>query len=140
MVENEKINLARIALIVTGDNLPMERISQLLELQPPRVIHSGDLLNKLPEIRAQDDEWIHMIDLDTPNGRDEHMKELLIHLMQHKPQLDEVRGMGEARLRLRVQSDYAQMVYGLEPETIHELYETGLALDVSSVSWGEIGI
>ena len=140
MRENEKIDLARSAVIVTGKDLPMDEISSLLALQPTRIIRTGDLLNRLPEIRATDDEWIHMIDLDTPNGRDEHMKEFLLHLIDRKTEMEQVKKLGEVRLRLRVQSDYAQMVYGLEPETIHELDEAGLPLDVSSVSWGEIGI
>ncbi len=140
MVENDKISMARIALIITGSDLPMEEIGKLLELTPTRVVRKGDLLNRLPEIRAQDDEWIYMIDLDTPVGRDENMSVFLQHLISHRKALDTIAVYGEARLRLRVQSDYAQMVYGLEKETIHELDDAGLDLDVASVSWGEVGI
>ena len=44
------------------------------------------------------------------------------------------------KLRLYVQSDYAQMSYRLMPETLSRLVATGLPLDVTSMSWGEIGI
>ena len=44
------------------------------------------------------------------------------------------------QLRLYVQSDYAQMSYRLMPETLSRLVATGLPLEVSSMSWGELGI
>ena len=44
------------------------------------------------------------------------------------------------KLQLNVQSDYAQMSYRLMPETLSRLVATGLPLDVSSMSWGELGI
>lgn len=42
-------------------------------------------------------------------------------------------------LRLYVQSDSIQMVYQLMPETLELLSRLGLGLEVSSLSWGEIG-
>ena len=39
-----------------------------------------------------------------------------------------------------MQSDYAQMAYQLMPETMEKVVAIGLPLNVSSLSWGEVGM
>ena len=131
---------ARFALIFHGTDLPMDQISQLLDLQPTRCVRAGELLNRLPELRAEDDEWIYAIDLNAPMGEDQALNQILQHLIERSCSLHMAESLGRLTLRLHIESDYAQMVYTLMPETIHRLMEIGLPLEVTSLSWGEIGI
>ena len=140
MSENSRVRQARLALIVSGEELPFDEISSLLQLAPTRLVRRGDLLNRLPEIRSREDEWIHLLELETPKGRDEKLSRFLGYLIGRKEELEKIRAFGDVRLRMRIQSDYAQMSYSLESETIHEMDEIGLPLDITSISWGEIGI
>ncbi|MBQ8161370.1 MAG: DUF4279 domain-containing protein [Clostridia bacterium] len=138
--ETSRINHASIALLVTGREIDAQKITELLEMEPTRVIHEGDLLNRLPEIRARDDEWMYVLQLEKPKGRDETLLGLLQHLMDKKAELQEIRDFGAVALRLTVQSNRAQMAYSLSPDTIEALHRVGLPLDVSSLSWGEVGM
>ncbi len=136
----EKINHCSLMLMVIGADLPMDEISDMLRIQPTSVIRKGDIINKLPRMVAGEDEWVYAHDLESPHGRDEIMKGILEKLRESREGLEKVKQFGEVRLRLRVQSDYAQMAYCLMPETLSDLASIGLPLDISSISWGEIGM
>ncbi len=131
---------ARFALILTGEQVPMDEAETLLELKPTRVIRKGEIINRLPEIAAATDEWVHGIPLYHPMDEEPELNELLGHLCQRKAALGRLRARCGVTLRLYVQSDYAQMTYQLVPETLQRLVELGLPLEVSSLSWGETGI
>ena len=98
------------------------------------------MLNRLPQIVAGEDEWIYAQELESPQGRDEIMRGILQNIGKSKSGLEKVKQYGEIRLRLHVQSNYAQMAYCLMPETLSDLAAIGIPLDISSVSWGEIGM
>ena len=68
------------------------------------------------------------------------MRTILEKIAQSRDGLEKVKQYGEVRLRLHVQSNYAQMAYCLMPETLSDLARIGIPLDISSVSWGEIGM
>ena len=104
------------------------------------MIHKGDLLNRLPEIIANEDEWILITQLENPQGRDDILGGLLKKLISKKKELSEIAEFGQVRLRLRVQSDYVEVSYSLMPETVELMCELGLPLDISTVSWGEVGL
>ena len=140
MTNLDKINHASLALLVIGANLPMEEISSMLDMQPTKTIHQGDIINRLPQMIAGEDEWVYLQELESPQGRDEIMRMLLEKLQNVKEGLQSVKKFGEVRLRLHVQSDYAQMAYCLMPETLADLASIGLPLDISSISWGEISL
>ena len=140
MTENDKINHASLALMVIGANLPLDEITNTLGIEPTKLIHQGDILNRLPLIVAGEDEWIYAQELESPQGRDEIMRTILEKIAQSRDGLEKVKQYGEVRLRLHVQSNYAQMAYCLMPETLSDLARIGIPLDISSVSWGEIGM
>ena len=126
--------------MITGSGMDMDKISGMLDMQPTRVIYKGDLLNRLPEIIANEDEWILITQLENPQGRDDILGGLLKKLISKKKELSEIAGFGQVRLRLRVQSDYVEVSYSLMPETVELMCELGLPLDISTVSWGEVGL
>ena len=138
MADLGRIGEARFALLVTGEQLPMEEITDLLGLTPNHTVRKGDLLNKLPEVIAQTDEWIYTVPLVDPIGVDSVLTDILEGLSQRVPQLNRVKELGSLTLRIHLQSDFAQMVYRLTPETMGRLVEIGLPLEVSSLSWGEV--
>ena len=140
MTENDKINHASLALMIIGANLPMDDITETLGIKPTKVIRQRDILNSLPQIVAGEDEWIYAQELESPQGRDEIMRGILQNIAKSKDGLEKVKQFGEVRLRLHVQSNYAQMAYCLMPETLSDLAAIGIPLDISSVSWGEIGM
>lgn len=140
MLENSRVNVARFSLIVEGDNLPIDEIGAKLELQPTRIIHKGDTLNRLPLIVAPADEWTFTMPLTDPEGLDSQLNHVLAQLILHQDELANMAQNWKCTLRLFVQSDYAQIAYRLMPETLQRLVAIGLPLDVSSVSWGEVGI
>ena len=140
MTEHDKINQASLTLMVVGANLPLDEITKILGIEPTRVIRQGDVLNRLPQVIAGEDEWLYIRELESPQGRDEIMKGILEQIRRCRDGLEKVKQCGEIRLRLRVQSDYAQMAYCLMPETLQDLASIGLPLDITSISWGEVGV
>ena len=140
MADNNRLDVARFSLIVEGDGLPIEEISKALELEPTRVIRKGDLLNRLPLIEASADEWTYTMQLSSPDGVDSQLNHLLAELILHQDAMADLARDWKFTLRLYVQSDYAQIAYRLMPETLQRLVALGLPLDVSSLSWGEVGI
>lgn len=137
-MENSHVNEARFSLMIEGQNLPMEEIEAALELRATRVIHKGEVLNRLPLIKAPDDEWTHTVALVSPDGVDTQLNHMLAELVLHREELAQMAAQWKVTLRLYVQSDYAQMAYRLMPETLQRLVAVGLPLDVSSLSWGEV--
>ena len=47
----------RFSLILEGTDLPVAEIEQKLGIQPTKIIRKGDVLNKLPLMIAECDEW-----------------------------------------------------------------------------------
>ena len=138
---SHNVGESRFSLILEGDNLPAERITQELRLEPTRVIRKGDVLNRLPLMTAEHDEWARTIDLTNAESTDTALNDLLAQLIVQHAALKALADSGiRVSLRLYVQSDYAQMSYRLMPETLSRLVATGLPLEVTSISWGELGI
>lgn len=130
----------RFSFIIEGEGLPVDEIAAQLGLEPTKVIRQGDMLNRLPEIIAGADEWVHTVDLSAPEGVDEGLNGLLATLMAHREPLEAIKAQWKASLRLYVQSDYAQIAYSLMPETLQKLVAVGLPLEVSTLSWGVVDI
>ena len=140
MADNNRLDVARFSLIVEGDGLPIDEISQALDLEPTRVIHKGDMLNRLPLVEAAADEWTYTMTLSSPDGVDSQLNHLLAQLIFHQDALADLARDWKFTLRLFVQSDYAQIAYRLMPETRQRLVALGLPRDGSSLCWGEVGI
>ena len=131
----------RFSLILLGNELPAAEIENTLGIQPTSIVRKGDLLNKLPLMIAERDEWAHTISLTNSQDTDTALNDLLAKIILHAGSFKVFEEKGICvQLRLYVQSDYAQMSYRLMPETLSRLVATGLPLEVSSMSWGELGI
>ena len=135
-----KLSEARFALIFEGDDVPTDEIGKLMNLKPTKVVHKGDVMNKLPEIIALTNQWVYAIALTHPMGRDPELNVFLRYLTDRKDALQKLSERCRLFLRMYVQSDYAQMTYLLTHETLHCLSDVGLRLEVSSLSWGETGL
>lgn len=131
---------ARFSLIIRGERLPFAELSRVLELGKARIVHRGEVLNQLPRIEAPEDEWVYSLELTTPEGEDAALNGLLTSLDAHRERLRALCDAYRVTMRLYVQSDRAQIAYRLMPETLAKLAATGLPLDITSISWGEIGI
>lgn len=135
-----KVGEARFSLIIHGESLPMEDIEAKLGLRATRVIHKGEVLNRLPLIEAPADEWVYTVPLTEPEGTDVEWNSLLSHLESRADALAALRESCTVTLRLYIQSDYAQIAYRLSPETMGKLVALGMPLSISSLSWGEVAI
>ena len=135
-----KVGEARFSLIIHGDGLSVENIESNLGLKATRMIRRGEVLNRLPLIEAQADEWVYTVPLTDPEGTDAEWNSLLSHLTSRKEALAALRESCSVTLRLYVQSDYAQIAYCLSPETMGKLVALGMPLSISSLSWGEVAI
>lgn len=134
------VNEARFSLIVQGDGLDVNRIESSLGLKATRMIRKGEELNRLPLVVAPEDEWVYAISLTEPEGADGEWNALLSRLQERREQLTALKQNYQVTLRMYVQSDYAQMAYQLMPETMEKVVAIGLPLNVSSLSWGEVGM
>ena len=134
------VNEARFSLIVQGDGLDVNRIESSLWLKATRMIRKGEELNRLPLVVAPEDEWVYAISLTEPEGTDGEWNALLSRLQERREQLNALKQTYQVTLRMYVQSDYAQMAYQLMPETMEKVVAIGLPLNVSSLSWGEVGM
>ena len=134
------VNEARFSLIVQGDGLDVNRIESSLGLKATRMIRKGEELNRLPLVVAPEDEWVYAISLTEPEGTDGEWNALLSRLQERREQLNALKQTYQVTLRMYVQSDYAQMAYQLMPETMEKGVAIGLPLNVSSLSWGEMGM
>lgn len=138
--KQETINEARFYLTIHGDNLPVEQIEAGLKVRATRLIRKGEELNRLPLIVAAEDEWQYAVALTAHHGQDAGLNDLLTLINDRAELLQPMKEKGQVSLRLYVQSDRAQMAYQLMPETLAKIVATGLPLDVSSLSWGEVKI
>ena len=134
------VNEARFSLIVQGDGLDVDRIESSLGLKATRMIRKGEELNRLPLVVAPEDEWVYAVSLTEPEGADGEWNALLSRLQERREQLTALKQNYQVTLRMYVQSDYAQMAYQLMPETMEKVVAIGLPLNVSSLSWGEVGM
>lgn len=130
---------ATFSLMIRGDALPFEDLQARLTLEGEvRTVRKGEELNRLPLIVAPEDELVYTIPLTVPEGEDPRLTEMLTQLMACKDVMAELTAAYRVNLRMYVQSDRAQIAYRLMPETLSKLVATGLPLDVTSLSWGEI--
>ena len=131
---------ARFSLIIRGQQLPFEELSRQLDKADARMVRQGDVLNQLPRIVAPEDEWVYTVALTNPEGEDAALNALLADMDARQAQLKQIAATCQVTMRLYIQSDRAQIAYRLMPETLKRLVSTGLPLDITSLSWGEIGI
>lgn len=131
---------ARFSLIFRGEKLDFDGITAQIALTPTATVRRGEVLNRLPRIEAQEDEWMYAIPLTTPEGADAELNALLTHVASRREEIAALASAAQVTMRLYVQSDRAQIAYRLMPETLRKLVETGLPLDLTSLSWGEIGM
>lgn len=130
---------ATFSLIIRGDELPFDVLQERLALDGDvRKVRKGEELNRLPLIVAPEDELVWTIPLTEPEGEDPRLTEMLAQLVARKDVMAELTAAYRVNLRMYVQSDRAQIAYRLMPETLSKLVATGLPLDVTSLSWGEI--
>ncbi len=139
-VTKRKIAESRIALLLRAPELDFDAISSALGLQATATRRKGDLINRLPEIVAEADEWAYIVPLNAPEGEDEALNALLECMLSHQAEIAELEKTAQITLRLHVQSDHAQIAYCLMPETLRKLASTGLPLQVSTLSWGEVAL
>ena len=140
MAEQAAIGQMQFALMIYGTALDMEALDAQLALTHTRCVRKGDVLNRLPRLEATEDLWAVEIALSNPEGTDEELNALLATLTAHRDALAALSQTCRVLLRMYVHSDRAQIAYRLMPETLQRLCETGLPLDVTSLSWGEIGL
>ena len=107
-------------------------------LKSTDVRHKGEVINRLPQIVAEHDEWYHEIELTESNDVDTAMNDLLETLAQHKEKLSALQDRYAIILRMHVKSDYARIFYRLMPDTLARLAKTGVPLEVSVLSWGKM--
>jgi len=138
MSGSTKIAEARISLLIRGEALDFDAIEAVLGLQATAVRRKGDLINRLPEIIADEDEWVYSIELYHPDGEDASLNAMLENLLAHQDELKKLEQAADIALRMYVQSDHAKIAYLLMPETLRKLAATGLPLQVSTLSWGEV--
>ncbi len=132
-----QLSSARISLILSGDSCEPAEVENLLGYQPTRLVRKGELVSRLPALKAAETEWRHAVPLTRPIGRDDEMDSFLRELIEKKPLLEQLEAKGmRVTLRLYVQSDSVQMVYQLTPETLQLLARLGMPIEVSSISWG----
>lgn len=129
---------ARFSVIVTGSELPTEELTNYLALQPTRILRKGDRISAKVNVLAGHDEWIYTVDVHNADGADGEILRVLKHLREHKAGLTAARRVGELKVVLHVQSDYAQMFFNIAPETMAILLELNMPLAISALSWGEV--
>lgn len=129
---------SQLVLLISGDGIDFEAISDALGLKSTDVRHKGEVINRLPQIVAEHDEWYHEIELTESNDVDTAMNDLLETLAQHREKLSALQDRYAIILRMHVKSDYARIFYRLMPDTLARLAKTGVPLEVSVLSWGKM--
>ena len=138
MSAEKKIDEARMSLLVSADSLDFDAVSAALGLEATATRRKGELMNRLPEIIAEQDEWACAVDLNHPHGEDDQLNSLLESMLAHSDAIEALKQTAQVSLRMYVKSDHAQIAYSLMPETLRKLAATGLPLQVSTLSWGEV--
>lgn len=128
----------RFSVIVTGEELPMGKLTELLGLEPTRTLRKGDRISAKVNVLAGHDEWICAADVHDPDGADSVIVQTLEHLIQNRKGFEAAKSVGEVKLVLYVQSDYAQMQFSIAQETMRKLLELSMPLTISALSWGEV--
>ena len=129
---------SRFSVVISGDNLPLDSFEKELDLVPTRMMRRGDPLKRGVPLLTAHDEWLYTVPTHDSVGPDSAVNDLLSHLLVHKDALKKLSETYEVKLRLYVQSDYAQMSFFLSPETMKNVIALDMPLEISSLSWGEV--
>lgn len=136
-----KLDESRFSLIIAGQGLPMDALTDAVGMNPSKVIREGDVIARIPSpVIAEKDQWMYSVPLSNDMGTDEVLNAALVHLAGRREALLELAARYTVTMRLFVKSDMARMVYDLTPETLQNLCAVGLPLEISSMSWGQLGI
>lgn len=143
MAEERKIARepkSELALLIKGEGLNFDEISQKLALAATDTLRAGELLVRIPSMRTSLDEWTYAVELKNSINVDHTMSELFEHLLGKKDILHALQEHCEIVLRLYVRSDYASIFYRLMPENLLRLSQLGMPLEVSVLSWGQVSL
>ena len=139
-MSSEHVYRHEFALIVRGDGLDFDRISQQLSLPASKTLLKGDLLSKLPRLESPSDMWVHTQPLAVPEGEDPGLNELLSLIEKKKQELDTLSESAQITFRLGIRSMNAQIIFSLMPKTLSRLAAIGYPLEISTFSFGEVGM
>lgn len=67
------LSAARISLILSGESCTPQEIEATLGYTATRLVHKGDLVSKIPALKAAESEWRHAVPLTKPLGRDDDL-------------------------------------------------------------------
>ncbi len=129
---------SQLVLLIAGEALDFDAVSEALGLASTDTRRKGEIINRLPLIVAESDEWYHEVELTESNDVDTAMNDLLETLAKHKDKLAALQERYTIILRMHVKSDYARIFYRLMPDTLARLAKTGVPLEVSVLSWGRM--
>ena len=108
---------SQLVLLISGEALDFDAISEALGLASTDTRRKGEVINRLPLIQAESDEWYHEVELTESNDVDTAMNDLLETLAQHKDKLAAIKERYTIILRMHVKSDYARIFYRLMPKS-----------------------
>jgi len=141
MIENSRnISEAQFSVIICGDKLDFDSVTAQLGLAPTKLIHNGEQLSRLPSIVSNEDAWYYTMPLSNPEGSDKDLISMFEKLRGLRGCLESLTGSGcRLTLRLALTTDKAFMGYRLNPDTLKVINEVGFPLDITTVSWGDVG-
>ena len=139
-MEKTTVGEGRFSLMIRGEALQEQELAEKLSLTATGLIRKGELLSRVPRIEATEDVWVYEIPLTDPEGEDTALNALLETLLARRNFLEELTRRYRVVLRLYVRSNRAHITYRLMPQTLQKLTEIGLPLELSSLSWGEVGL
>ncbi|WP_138753543.1 DUF4279 domain-containing protein [Paenibacillus sinopodophylli] len=122
------------SLLIRGDDLNKESISNGLNLNPTNYILKGQQIKKT-KFKAPKDIWTYEVKLvneELPNT----VLYNLISKLKHSKNYIINTSFEDICIRLYLQSDLAQIYFDIEPNVLKELAELKIRFEVSILSWG----
>lgn len=137
MAEYEYGTVVSFSLVITGEKLDFDDINRMLKLQPSKLVRKGEIRSKVIG-EALHDIWSYEIKSEVNGEPDKTLKHLLGLLLPANNYIKELSKSVDLYLKCYIQSDYAQIGFGISPEVLNKLAEIGVRLEFSILSWGGV--
>lgn len=127
----------KFSLIVRADNINSEKLEQALGVKATSFQKKGMVASKIIGENPFD-VWSYEIKIQQGENVENIISELLNRIINSSDCLKKGLEDYEIYLKLYVSSDFAQIQFYLSPSIIEKIFRTGIGIQFSILSWGQV--
>lgn len=121
---------------IRGEDLNPNEITKILNLNPTRVKHKGEVIFK--EDKMKDTLWSNTAKYNGYDELDQVLNDFLSTLLQRKNIIDELKKIYDTYIFFSFTSNLGQLGFELSPHVLKQLSDLGVRFEVHILSYGEV--